>query len=222
MGGFIGLALAAQGWAVDRYVIEGPVSMTVGGSESIIKVTPMSAGGVDNSSHEIEFVNLPTGVEILPIDPSQGMVVAGPTDFKIKVGGTVRPEPLSPVCQKKGDPAVQGSVLIIVEKPIARFLLFPLPRSVDKPNLLQIKIVALDDRGLVVTTYGGDLILRSSVGQLESEQVLGSLFDKGTAVTPLLFRGIPPVGTLRVSVEERVPGSGRTTPAQGEVSVKLK
>jgi hypothetical protein len=222
MGGFIGLALSVQGWAVDRYVIEGPVSMTVGGLESTIKVTPMAGGGVDKAPHEVEFSNLPTGVEILPIDPSRGMGVAGPTDFRIKVGNGVRAEPLSPLCQMKGDPSVHGSAVILLEKPVSRFVLFPLPRSVDQPKLLNLQIVALDDRGVVVTSYRGDLVLRSSVGSLENDGVEGEQFNKGVAVIPLLFQGEAPVGTLRISTEERAPSFGRTVSARGEVSMKIK
>lgn len=222
MGGFIGLALAAQGWAVDRYVIEAPTSLTIGDSGALIKVTPMAGGAVDSTAHEVEFTNLPVGVSILPVDPATDLGVSGPTSFKIFVSSNVRPGPLSPVCQKKEVPSVQGSAVILLEKPVSRFVLFPLPRSVEKPGLTQLQIVALDDRGIVVPSYRGDLFLRSSAGQLESDQVLGNEFDKGVAVVPLLFRGAIPVGVVRVSVEEQVPGPGRTTSAQGETSVKSK
>lgn len=222
IGGFIGLAWVVQGWAVDRYVVEGPASMIVGGSESIIKVTPLSAEGVDNSLHEIEFTNLPIGVDILPVDPARGMAVAGPTDFRVTVGAHVRPDPFGPVCQKKGEPTVVGSATILLEKPVSRFILVTLPRSVEKPDLIQLQITALDDRGFVVTSYRGDLTLRSSAGSLESDLLLGERFHTGVAVAPIRFRGSAPVGVLRVSVEERTLGPGRTVPAGGELSVKVK
>lgn len=222
VGGSILLALAVRGWAVDRYVIEGPASMTVGGAESLIKVSPMSAGAVDNSLHEIEFTNLPTGVAILPMDPAQGMAVAGPTAFRLMVGAEVPPDPFGPVCQKKGDPAVLGTAVILLEKPVSRFVLLSLPRSVEKPELIHLQIVALDDRGFVVTSYQGDLTLRSSAGLLESDLLAGEQFNRGMAVVPILFRGAAPVGALKIFVEERAPGPGRTVSARGEISVKLK
>lgn len=222
IGGFSGLALTVQGWAVDRYSIEAPVTMTVGSLGSVLKVIPMSERGVDNVLHEIEFVNLPTGVEIIPVDPSRGMAVSGPTHFLVRVSETVQPGPLSPICLKKGDPRVQGSTVITLENPVARFALLALPRSVEQPQLLQLQIVALDARGGVVPSYAGDLLFQSSSGRIEIDSSLGIKFEKGVAVAPLFFQGAVPVGRVRVTVEERVPGPGRTVPAQGETLVKMK
>jgi hypothetical protein len=220
--GALFLGLVGQGFAVDRYVLDVPTSVNIGEKDVLIRVTPLASGRVDETSHSVEFVNLLEGIEIHPVDPVQGMVVRGPTDFKLSVGMEVRPGAIGPVCQKVGNPSIQGSAAILLERPAAQFVLSLLPPSVETPLLPQIQIIALDVVGAVVTSYNGEVRLRPSLGVLKDDRVPGDQFSQGVARVSLSWEGLPPSGTFQCVVEEMVPSRGQTELARGEALLKMR
>lgn len=208
------LTFSALAGAVDGYRLEGPTTLPVGG-EGLLRVVPLDGRQNDNSPHDIEFVNLPAGVSVVRSDPSAGMTLQGPAEFKILFSTSTRPRPVGVVVRKVDQPTVLGSWVIRAIPSPARLVVTPLPPRVGDPTR-RIRLVALDDRGLIATDFRDQVFLTPSAGALVDDRVPADRFVNGVAEVEIQFRGALPAGGARLTARAASVPAGRKSAPRGE------
>lgn len=211
---FAGFSLfASLAGAVDGYRLEGPSTLPVGG-ESTVTVTAMEGRQTDPTPHDIEFTNLPRGVVVSPALPEEGFTLRGSAEFKIVFSTATRPGAVGLVVRKADRPSVAGSTVIRAIPSTARLVVTPLPARVGDPTR-RVRLIALDDRGLIAVDFRDEVLLTSSVGTLANDRVPAEKFVNGVAEVDIVFQGAPPTAARLTARAATVP-VGRKSAPRGE------
>lgn len=187
MGGFIGLALAAQGWAVDRYTLEIPSSVMAGDTATLIKVIPVTSGEVAPPPHLIKFLGLPSGIRIEPLS-SSSLTVDGPTQFRLIVDPSFAERRVVVRVQKTDDTKVTGSGFFNVDRTVTRFSITPAGMTAPQLGVpFRFQVVAMDNDGAIVTSYKDPVDLKVDRGDVQDPVIEGDRFVKGVTFVDLTF-----------------------------------
>jgi hypothetical protein len=208
------LSLAGLSRAVDSYRLDGPSSLPLGG-DTVVTVVPLDGRQPDPTPHDIEFTNLPSGVTVAPVDAEAGWTLRGPAEFKISFSTAVRPGAVGLVVRHAARPATAGSLVLRAVPAAARLVVTPLPARVGDSRR-RLRLIALDDRGLIATDFRDDVVLSSSVGALVSDRVAADQFVNGVAEVEIEFRGKPPTGVVRLTARAASVPVGRRNAPRGE------
>lgn len=223
MCGFTVLTLAAQGLAVDRYIIELPKAAMIGDTGLTLNVIPASEEK-SNSVIPIAFVSLPSGVRVEPVDISLGMAVKGPTSFKLILGAGTSPGFVSIKVKSATSKKIQGQGGLFVQPTVSRFAISPVGTvfggKIGDPLTLQIKALGAD--GTVVTAFRDLVDIWVSKGSLDISEIDGSQFSEGIAQFTVRFDDADPVSHLNeLTVQCATTYAGQSERASGTYRVAL-
>lgn len=224
LGGFLVVAFAVQGMAVDRYALEIPSSVMVGGSPTLIKVIPLASGEVDPIPHLVQFIGLPTGVRIDPVAPSSSLVVSGPTQFNLSLDPTLVERRVLVRVQKSGTPKVNGGGFLNVDRPVSVFSITPAGMTSPRVGIpFRFQVIALDREGAVVRSYKDPVDLRVDIGEVQDSLIEGAQFTKGVAFVDLMFsEATPPERMNRLEAQARNLYAGQAERAAGFVDLMVE
>lgn len=212
---FVGFSLfTAFAGAVDGYRLEGPDSLPIGG-ESSLTVVPLDGRQTDTTPHDIEFTNLPVGVTVTRVDPLAGPTLRGAAEFKVAFSTATRPGAVGIVVRKADRPSVAGSLIVRAVPTTARLVVTPLPSRVGDPTR-RVRLIALDDRGLIATDFRDDVVLTPSAGALVESRVPADRFVDGVAEAVVEFRGGAPASGVRLTARAVSVPVGRKSAPRGE------
>ena len=201
IGACIVMACAAQCLAVDRYSLEIPESVMIGGPSVLIKVIPFSASETDLLPHAVKFVGLPLGVRVESLAGSSTLNVAGPTEFRLFVDPSMTERRVVVRVQKSNDKSVNGFGYFNVDRTVAKFSLTPVgmnPLQLGVP--FRFQVVAQDQEGAIVPSFNDAVDLKVDFGSVQGTEIEGPQFIKGIAYVDLVF-----------SDDEPLPRSNRLT-----------
>lgn len=210
------LGFISQARALDRIQIVAPSKFVLGEGAFSIRVKPLNGDAIDSTPCPIRFLNLPQGVTVASKTLPKEDVLKGETEFEVHVASSVKTGPLGLIVQTSSAPVVLGSAVVVVEGSPARLVVSPLPTEVGSSSRF-LRVVVLDNRGLVVSSFHQDVDLKVSVGTLENALLKGTLFDNGVATTELRFvGGKPPSAPVRVTAVLKRLYPGQTSKTKGE------
>lgn len=225
--GMVLLGLVGQGLAVDRYVLEVPPFVMVGDSESFLTVTPMLAGAVDQTPHNVSFVGLPNGVRVEPLSgASSPLSVTGATRFRVALDPQFSGKNVLCRVQKVGEPLVRGAGYFNVESTVDHFQITPAGMTAPEVGVpLRFQIVAMDRVGAVVRSYKEPVELKTDFGSLQESNIPGDSFKDGVVFVNVTFDEADPPGRLNrlVATAQRLyPGQGDRATGSVELAIQAE
>ncbi len=214
--------LAGQGWAVDRYDVSAPASAMIGGPAIQFTVDPRQSGAADPTPHLVKFINLPAGVRVTPL-AAKGIPVEGTTRFTLSVDPSVTPGSITLQVQKSNSSKIQGVANILLERPVARFILAPLDLAYQgrAGDPLRLQMIASDEAGAVVTSFKGPVDFSAEGVRIEGAEVPGEGFTEGMARVTLRFTQVDQPGPHRLTLRARE-GFGGRPPAEASIDVGIQ
>jgi hypothetical protein len=192
-----------------------------GGAE--VQATIRIRGTEGPEDRQIRFTNLDPAITVKPAAQDGSLTLLGPTVFSVSIGSAARAGLHAYEVESLADPSKRGTWMIQIHPPVARFIVSQSPPVVGSsgPNDVTLRVVAVDERGLVVASFRGDVALEISGGASRRETVPGESFQNGAAEIVLRFDK-PLSGAIRARAEAKQAVAGRRVRAQGQRDVPVK